>query len=281
MSVETLSPKENDSGYLKTFKFYTKEGFKPLFELNTYGPEYLMVYLTKVLSPQIFEWIDLTHQISENVPTWSGDRGFKHTNILKYEDCTTDCKFLVQRVEMLAGIGTHIDAAAHCFPTGKTVHDLSLEALISPCVVIDVSQEVDENYCVEIETIKNFERKYGNAWKNSFVIFYPGWDQFWTQPEKYRNNYNFPSVSKEVAEYFVSENIAGIGIDTLSPDRPESGYPVHQIILGAGKYIIENIANASLLPITSSHVFVMPIQISKGTEAPIRLLGMIQKPYKF
>lgn len=49
MSVETLSPKENDSSYLNTFKFYTKEGFKPLFELNTYGPEYLMVYLTKVL----------------------------------------------------------------------------------------------------------------------------------------------------------------------------------------------------------------------------------------
>lgn len=279
MSVETLSPKENDSGYLNTFKFYTKEGFKPLFELNTYGPEYLMVYLTKILSPQIFEWIDLTHEISENVPTWSGDCGFKHTNILKYEDCTTNCKFLVQRFEMLAGIGTHIDAPAHCFPKGKTVNDLSIDALISPCAVIDVSQEADENYCVGIEAIKNFERTYGKTWKNSFVIFYTGWDRFWTQPEKYRNNYNFPSVSREVAEYLISEHIAGIGVDTLSPDRPESGYPVHQTILGAGKYIVENIANASLLPIIGSHVFVVPIRISNGTEAPIRLLGMLHKPY--
>lgn len=73
ISVETLSPKENDSGYLNTFKFYTKEGFKPLFELNTYSPEYLMVYLTKVLSPKAFEWIDLTHKISNSIPTWSGD----------------------------------------------------------------------------------------------------------------------------------------------------------------------------------------------------------------
>lgn len=182
---------------------------------------------------------------------------------------------------MLAGIGTHIDAPAHCFPKGKTINDLSLETLISPCVVIDVSQEADENYCVEIGIIKNFERNYGKAWKNSFVIFYTGWSRFWTQPEKYRNNYNFPSVSREVAEYLVSENIAGIGIDTLSPDRPESGYPVHQIILGASKYIVENIASARLLPITGSHIFVMPIRISEGTEAPIRLLGMIQKPYEF
>lgn len=281
MSVETLSPKENDNGYLNTFKFYTKAGFKPLFELNTYGPEYLMVYLNKILSPQIFDWIDLTHEISENIPTWNGDCGFKHTDILKYEDCTTDCKFLVQRIEMLAGVGTHIDAPAHCFPEGKTVKDLPLEALISPCILINVSQEVSENYSIGIEPIKNFERQHGMAaWKNAFVIFYTGWDRFWNQPEKYQNNYNFPSVSKEVAEYLVSQNIAGIGTDTLSPDRPESGYPVHQIVLGAGKYIVENIANAHLLPDTGSYVFVMPIRISKGVEAPIRLLGMLQKPYK-
>lgn len=277
ISVEILSPKENNSNYLNTFKFYTKEGFKPLFELNSYGPEYLMVYLNKILSPQIFEWIDLTHEISEGIPTWDGECGFKLTNILNYEDCATDCKFLVQRVEMLAGIGTHMDAPAHCFPKGKTFKDLSLSTLISPCILINVSQEVDENYCVGIETIKKFESKYGKAWKNSFVIFYTGWDQFWGQPEKYRNNYNFPSVSKEVAEYLVSEDIAGIGIDTLSPDRPESGYPVHQIILGAGKYIVENIANANLLPVTGSYIFAMPIRLSEGTEAPMRLLGMLQK----
>ena len=280
MSVETLSPKEKNNGYLNTFKFYTKEGFKPLFELNTYSPEYLMVYLNKILSPHVFEWIDLTHGISENIPTWSGDCGFKHTNIVKYEDCATDCKFLVQRIEMLAGIGTHIDAPAHCFPNGKTVNDLLLQALVSPCILINVSQESDEKYFVEIETIKNFERKYGVTWKNTFVIFYTGWDRFWSQPERYLNNYHFPSLSKEVAEYLVSQNIAGIGIDTLSPDLPESGYPVHQTVLGAGKYIVENIANAHLLPITGSYVFVMPLRLSEGTEAPIRLLGMFQKPYK-
>jgi kynurenine formamidase/GNAT superfamily N-acetyltransferase len=281
LSVETLSPKENDNHYLNTFKFYTKEGFKPLFELNTYGPEYLMVYLNKIISPRTFEWIDLTHEISEDIPTWSGDCGFKHTNIVKYEDCTTECKFLVQHLEMLAGIGTHIDAPSHCFPSGKTVKDLSLQTLISPCVVIDVSKEAYENYSTEIETIRIFEKNYGKIWKNTFVIFYTDWGRFWNQAEKYRNNYNFPSISREVAEYLVSEDIVGIGIDTLSPDRPESGYPVHQLILGAGKYIVENIANAGLLPITGSHVFVMPLQVSKGTEAPIRLLGMLQKPYKF
>jgi len=281
LSVETLSPREKDKNYLKTFEFYLKEGFKPLFELNTYGPEYSMAYLNKVISPQIFEWIDLTHELSENIPTWNGGCGFQHINILKYEDCTTDCKFSVQRIEMLAGIGTHIDAPAHCFPDGKTVDELSFQSLISPCIVIDVSKEAHADYCIGIKTIKDFESQYGKIWKGAFVIFYTGWDQFWTTPEKYRNDYKFPSVSKEVAQYLVSEDIIGIGVDTLSPDRPESGYhPVHQTLLSNERYIIENIANASLLPKIGSYIFVMPLQFAKGTESPIRLLGMVQKIHK-
>lgn len=280
LTVETLSAKENDSNYLKTLKFYLKEGFNPLFELNTYSPEYSMVYLNKIISPYIFEWIDLTHEISENIPTWDGDCGFKHINILSYEECGTDCKFLVQRIEALAGIGTHIDAPSHCFPGSKTVNDLSLNTLISPCIVIDVSQQSHANYQVDIEVIKCFEKQHGKIWKNAFVVFYTGWDQFWTQPEKYRNDCHFPSISKEVAQYLVSEDIVGIGVDTLSPDTPESEYPVHQILLSAGKYIVENIANTRLLPTTGSYIFVMPLRLAEGSEAPIRLLGMLQKTYK-
>lgn len=47
MTVETLSPKQEDANNLKTYKFYEKCGFKPLFELKPYGPENLMVYMYK------------------------------------------------------------------------------------------------------------------------------------------------------------------------------------------------------------------------------------------
>ncbi len=49
MTVETLSPTNNDSNYIKTYNFYQRNGFKPLFELNTYGPDFKMVYLYKKL----------------------------------------------------------------------------------------------------------------------------------------------------------------------------------------------------------------------------------------
>jgi len=70
---------------------------------------------------------------------------------------------------------------------------------------------------------------------------------------------------------------AGIGIDTLSPDRPEDGFPAHKLLLGAGKFIVENAANLRSLPPLGSQVLVAPIKISGGTEAPVRLMGFIKE----
>ena len=66
-----------------------------------------------------------------------------------------------------------------------------------------------------------------------------------------------------------------ICIDTLSPDLPSSGFPVHKHVLGAGKYIVENIANASKLPPVGSITLAMPIKVAGLTEAPIRLIGLL------
>ncbi len=50
ITVETLSPKQSDPNYLKTYHFYEKNGFKPLFELSPYGPELLMCYMIKSIN---------------------------------------------------------------------------------------------------------------------------------------------------------------------------------------------------------------------------------------
>jgi GNAT superfamily N-acetyltransferase len=51
LTVETLSPKQQDAFYLPTYHFYTRNEFKPLFELYTYGPDNLMIYLHLNLAP--------------------------------------------------------------------------------------------------------------------------------------------------------------------------------------------------------------------------------------
>ena len=222
-----------------------------------------------------FKIIDLTHPLSSTIPTWNGHCGFQQEIKLDYSDCETAVKFRVQQLKMHSGIGTHIDAPLHCIANGKSVADLALSELISPCVMIDVSKKAKEGYLISLADLNAFEETYGVISAGSFVIFYTGWEKFWYQPEKYRCNYRYPSISKEVAETLLERKIAGVGIDTLSPDRPSEGYPVHHCMLSAGKYIIENIAYANQLPPISAYSLALPLKIEAGTEAPLRLIALL------
>jgi len=224
-----------------------------------------------------FEVIDLTHVLSSASPSWDGECGFRHELVLDYENCTTPAKFRVQKINMHAGIGTHMDAPAHCIPDGKTIDKIELTDLIAPCVVIDISMHAHATYQCSVVDIQNFEQQYGTIREGAFVIVRTGWDQFWHQPKQYRNNLQFPSVSPNAARLLLERNIAGLGIDTLSPDTENSGYPVHQAILGAGKYLVENVAHADKLPPVGSFSLAMPIPTEGGTEAPIRLIGLVSR----
>jgi kynurenine formamidase len=225
--------------------------------------------------PKDFKIIDLTHMLSEIIPTWDGSCGFELSINTDYEDCTPPDLFRTQKIKCSGGIGTHMDAPAHCFPESATIDMLQMEDLITDCVFIDVSNEADENYVIMPDVIEAFEKENGEIKSNSFVIFYTGWDQYWSTPQKYQNDHKFPSVHESTAKILVKRNIAGLGIDTLSADTGANGFPVHRAILGAEKYLVENIANAKELPPVGAKSLVLPMKIKDGTEAPIRLIALI------
>ncbi len=223
-----------------------------------------------------FTVIDLTHDLTPEMPSWSGACGFEH--ILREDyDPSAPVKFRTYDLHMQAGMGTHMDAPAHCFQSGRSIADLSLKECIAPCIVINVSDQSHERYSLSPQDIEVFEAQHGTIPPHCFVIVYTGWDQHWNVPEKYRNNHVFPSISKEAASLLLERQIVGVGIDTLSPDRPEDGFPVHHLILEADKYIIENIANASKLPPVGAYTFALPLKIQGGTEAPLRLVGLFRE----
>lgn len=224
--------------------------------------------------------IDLTHTLDPTIPTWSGGCGFNHDVHIDYPDCKGEDKFRVMKVKMDAGIGTHMDAPSHCISGGNCVHDFDVNDLIMPCVVIDISDIAHERYSLSIQDIVDFETKYGKILNNSCVMVKTGWSNLWDQPSKYHNEHVFPSVSPEAADLLLARGVSALGIDTLSPDRPEYGFKVHKSFLGAGKIIIENVANLDNMPPTGSWVMALPIKIKEGTEAPIRLVGFIKRTEK-
>lgn len=218
--------------------------------------------------------IDLTHIITPNIPTWDMSCGFNLNICCDYKDFQSSTKIRANSFEMKASIGTHMDAPSHFIENAANISDIAITELVVPCYVINIEAKAHEKYSLSVEDIKEFETEHGKLEKKHAVIIHTGWCKRWYNPEKYHNNHQFPSISKEAAEYLLEKEVKAVGIDTLSPDRPDSDYITHKLLLGNGKYLIENINDADKLPVKGALLVVAPLKIKDATESPIRLIGI-------
>lgn len=222
-----------------------------------------------------FNIVDLTQTLSKKVPTWDGACGFCSKIKKDYDQL-----FKLNFIEMEAGIGTHMDAPCHLFKEGLSIDKMPINNFIAKLVILDVSSISHADYEISIEDIEGYEKRYGLIPRGSLVIGYTGWSRFWNDSKAYRNadsgnQMHFPAFSAKAADILVKREVTGIAIDTLSPDCLDTTFPVHRIILGAGKYIIENIADCSQIPPKGAYAIALPIKLQDCTEAPIRIIALI------
>ena len=224
-----------------------------------------------------FKIQDITQPLSPSSPTWNGSCGFCLETKKDY-----DKMFRVQQIKMHAGVGTHMDAPSHRIEGGLSIADIPVEQLVAPICMIDVSAKAGADYEISIEDIEDHENRHGLISPHSLVIGFTGWSRFWKQQDAYRNvdgkgQMHFPAFSAQSAKLLIERNIAGIAIDTLSPDCLDPDFTVHRLILGAGKYIIENIADCSMLPETGAWSIALPLRAEGCTESPIRVIALYRK----
>ena len=218
--------------------------------------------------------VDLTHTIHSSIPTWDGTCGF-HSHVIKdYQD---GCR--VYQYEKFGGVGTHIDSPSHFIEKGRDVASLTLQELIVPLCIIDISHKIHPDYLLSADDVSTFEKKYGKIGPNSLVVAYTGWDAKWGSQE-YRNvdekgEMHFPGFSIAAAEILLERDVAGVGIDTLSPDGGDAThFLVHHLILGNDKYIIENLTGLKSQPKVGGYAICLPEKIQHGSEASARVVGL-------
>jgi kynurenine formamidase len=72
-------------------------------------------------------------------------------------------------------------------------------------------------------------------------------------------------------------DVAGIGIDTLSLDPGNDlSFPVHNVILAANKYQIENLNNLDALPARGAVAVVGVLPFCDGSQAQARVIGLME-----
>jgi kynurenine formamidase len=159
--------------------------------------------------------------------------------------------------------------------------------LISPAAVINISQQAERNsdYQITQQDIINWEKIHGSIPSGSFVIANTGWTKYWNDPKKFigldKNQVrHFPGWGGEAAQYLLEKGVRGLGIDTVSIDAGNNNnFDAHKVFLKADKYLVENInigtENENILPEVGATVFVLPIPIENGSEAPARIIAYV------
>lgn len=221
--------------------------------------------------------IDLTQMLTPGIPDWEGCCGFTMS-----ETYYKSTGVLVQAIKTPVGIGTHMDAPSHFVKGGDDIASIPLDHFFAKSVVIDVRSQVAKNpmYFLQKQDVLRFEEDCGQIPSNSLILALTGWSQYWNKPEKYRcvnaeGKKQFPGFAEEAIDYLLEKNMVGVGIDTLSPDGSHDDFPVHRKVLGADKYILENLCNLEKLPSFGANIIALPMKIKNGSESPCRVVAEI------
>jgi kynurenine formamidase len=225
--------------------------------------------------------VDLSYAINDKLVPWPGDEKWFEAKV----NATVEKNgYFTRSFWMLEHYGTHLDAPIH-FPPGKTTVDqIPAKQFFGPAVVLDVSAEGTKNpdYRAPVSRVEQWEKKHGRILEGSIVLLRTGWASRWPDASKYRNQdaqgkMHFPGFSADAAKLLITRRVSGIGSDTLSVDYGASeDFAVHHLVLGAGLYQLENLADLGDVPEAGAFLVVAPIKLEGGSGGAVRVFAIWQ-----
>ena len=217
---------------------------------------------------------DLTHVFAESLPLFADifPRPTRDTFVTVPAD-----GFYGQVWRFWEHTGTHLDVPAHFLVGGRTTPQLTLDELMSPIAVVDISARAATNpyTVVTVDDLRAYERRHGRIKRGSLVAMNSGWDARAGSEAAYRNGGHFPGFSGAAVEWLIEErNIAAIGVDTLSLDPGNAtAFVAHLTLLGANRFGVENLANLAKIPAKGATAFVGVIPWEEGSGGPARVIA--------
>ncbi|KAJ6497487.1 putative cyclase [Mycena sanguinolenta] len=213
--------------------------------------------------------VDLSHSLKPGMQIYPGDPVFCCSCAATIEADG----FAVLALSMGSHTGTHVDAPSHYIVGGKTIDQIPLSTFIGRALVIPLTHKSAR----EAITWADLAPYASQMAAGVIVLLHTGWSQYWGT-EKYLEH---PSLERTAAEQIIATGVQVVGVDALSPDGTLPGetgkFVAHEVILGAGGIIVENLTNLHGLDGSNYTVHIVPLKIDGSDGSPVRAFA-VQTP---
>jgi arylformamidase len=203
------------------------------------------------------QYIDITLEISNDMPVWEGDPPVEikdKLNIRKGDQVN------VKTLKMGSHTGTHIDAPRHFYKKGACIDEIKLKHLIGFCYVKTIKGRTigfKDLTGIDFNKYKKIIFKTENTSRQLLLN------------DKFAKD--FVSLSHSAAEELTRQYVDVVGIDYLSIESYHSDGSLHKTLLQKNVIVIEGL---DLRKVKEGPYFLiaLPLKIKKGDGAPSRVI---------
>lgn len=215
--------------------------------------------------------IDLSQTIKPDMPVFSDSAPrptiqpwMSHAQAAasgRYENCSCE----ITEVQMLTSVGTYMDSPFHFNPAGQKIHELRLEQLVLPGIVIDC-KAAEPREAIAKSVLDGIDVA-GKA-----VLFHTGWSRYWGKPQ-YADH---PFLTGEIAARLVEGGAKLAGVDFLVIDDTQNPRrPVHVHLLHHDVLIVENLAHLDQVNANTFMFHAAPVKVEGAAAFPVRAYAVI------
>ncbi len=203
-------------------------------------------------------WKDVSVPLRDGMVHWPGDPECHIKRVSRMEDGAV-CN--LTHLSMSAHTGTHMDAPRHFVADGKTMEQMPLEPVIGRCRVFELDCE-DQ---ITVEDLKKLKI----APRQRVLFKTRNSTRSWAMDEFDKD---FVSIRADAAKYLVDQGVVTVGVDYLSIGGfNKDGVETHQIMLGAGIWVIEGLNLADIKP-GYYELICLPLKLEGADGAPCRVV---------
>lgn len=200
--------------------------------------------------------IDITAPLTTQLARYPDDPPFELTRFARLAD---GAPYNAASFSMSSHYGTHVDAPLHFVEHGLAIDAVPLSLLIGKVRV------------VELPVIERIERADLEAFDLRDDLRLLLKTRMSGQVKNPTFNKNHVFLTPDAARYLVQAGLKLVGIDYLSVDRPESGFPAHQELLGAGVVLLEGLDLSEAEP-GEYELICLPLPLAGSDAAPARVV---------